>query len=66
MFDNEEEYVGVDDEGMYMLVPPHQYTNNAQAANSSHPQPRANADANDFGATEGGVPLKAEIDDANP
>ena len=53
--------MGVDDEGMYMPVPPHQYTNNAQVANSSHPQPRANADANDFGAAEGGVPLEAEM-----
>jgi len=66
MFDNEEEYAGVDDEGMYMPVPPHQYTNNAQAANSSHPQPCANADANDCGAAEGGVPLEAEIDDVDP
>jgi hypothetical protein len=31
MFDNEKEYVGVDDEGMYMPVPPHQQTNNAHA-----------------------------------
>jgi len=65
MFDNEE-YVGVDDEGMYMPVPHYQYTNNARAANSSHPQPCNNADANDCGATEGGVPLEAEIDDADP
>ena len=49
-----------------MPVPPHQYTNNAHATNSSHPQPCANADANDSGAAEGGVPLEAEIDDADP
>ena len=65
MFDNKE-YVGVDDEGMYMPIPPHQYTNNAQAANSSHPQLCANADANDSSAAEGGVPLETEIDDADP
>jgi hypothetical protein len=69
MFDNEEEYVGVDDEGMYTPVPPHQQTNNAhaQATNSTHLEPFANADANDGGAAaEGGVPLEAEVDDANP
>ena len=60
----------VDNEGMYMPVPPHQQTNNAhaQAANSTHLEPFANADANDGGggATEGGVPLEAEVDDAAP
>jgi len=67
MFDNEE-YVGVDNEGMYMPVPPHQQTNNAQDANNTHPEPFANADANDGGggAAEGGVPLEAEVDDADP
>ena len=69
MFDNEE-YVGVDNEEMYMPVPPHQQTNNAhaQAANSTHLEPFANADANDGGggAAKGGVPLEVEVDDADP
>ena len=47
-------------------VPPHQYTNNAQAINHCHPQPFANADANDGGATEGGDPLEPEVDDVDP
>ena len=57
-----------DDEGLYMLVtqPPDEHTNNAQAANTSPPEPCANADANDVAAAEGGVPLEAEINDADP
>ena len=61
IFDNEEEYVGVGDEEMYMPVPqpPDEHTQTAQAANTS-PEPCANA------AAEGGVPLEAEINDADP
>jgi hypothetical protein len=62
MFDNEEEYVGVDDETMYMPVPRHQFTNNAHAANNSA---AAEPDA-DACAAEGGIPLEAEVDDADP
>jgi len=43
-----------------------EHTNNAQAANTSPPEPCANADANDVAAAEGGVPLEAEINDADP
>ena len=51
-----------DDEGLYMLVtqPPDEHTNNAQAANTSPPESCPNA------AAEGGVPLEAEINDADP
>ena len=62
IFDNEEEYVGVDDEEIYMPVPqpPDEHTQTAQAANTSPPEPCANA------AAEKGVPLEAEINDADP
>ena len=66
MFDNEEEYVGVDDESMYMPVPPHQNTNNAQATNHTPPAPCFNADATVGGPAQGGDPLEAEVDDADP
>ena len=52
MFDNEEAYVGVNNEAMYMPIPPHWYNNNAQATNNSHPQSCVDADGND------GVPPK--------
>jgi hypothetical protein len=55
IFDNEEEYVGVNDESMYMPVPPHQNTNNAPDANNTPPAPCVNADA-----------FEAEVDDADP
>jgi hypothetical protein len=61
MFDNEE-YVGVDDELMYMPVPQPQAANNAHATNNA--EAANNADEND--AAEGRVPLEAEIDDADP
>ncbi|CAA0811236.1 Unknown protein [Striga hermonthica] len=56
MFDNEEEYVGVDDEAMYMPVPP-QYTNNVQASNHIPPEPFVNVVAIDD---------ETEVDDADP
>jgi len=58
---NNEEYVGVDDEEMYMLVPqpPDEHTKTAQASNAL-PEPCDNA------AAERGVPLEAEINDADP
>ena len=54
--------MGVDDKEMYMPVPqpPDEHTKTAQAANSSPPEPCANA------AAEGGVLLEAEINDADP
>ena len=40
IFDNEEEYVGVDDEEMYMPVPqpPNEHTKTTQTANTSPPE----------------------------
>ena len=54
--------MGVDDEEMYMPVPlpPDDHTKTAQAANTSPAETCANATA------EGGVPLEAEINDADP
>ena len=70
MFDNDEEYVGVDDEGLYMPV---QAANNAEPCNNhAH---TANDDDDyvhvadqfdDVGAAEGGVPLEVEVNDADP
>ena len=51
---------------MLVTQPPDEHTNNAQAANTSPPEPCANADANDVAAAEGGVPLEAEINDVDP
>jgi len=59
MFDNEEEYVGVDDEHIYISVPPAQPTPNATA-----PQPVDNG--SDYIPAEGGVPLEVEVNDADP
>ena len=43
-----------------------EHTNNAQAANTFPPEPCGNTDANNIVAAEGGVPLEAEINDADP
>ena len=43
-----------------------EHTNNAQAANTFPPEPCGNTDANNITAAEGGVPLEAEINDADP
>jgi len=45
---------------MLVTQPPDEHTNNAQAANTSPPEPCANV------AAEKGVPLEAEINDADP
>jgi hypothetical protein len=72
MFDNDEEYVGVDDEGLYMHVPSAQAANNAQPCNNHAPTADAEpyvhvADQfDDVDAAEGGVPLEAEVNDADP
>ena len=56
-FDNEEEYVGVDDEHIYISVPPTHPTNTNSA--------QASVDNVDPIVADGGAPLKAEIDDAD-
>jgi hypothetical protein len=66
IFDNEEEYVGINDESMYMPVLPHQNTNNAPDATNIPSAPCVNADAFGGGAAQGGDPLEAEVDDADP
>jgi len=57
LFDNEE-YVGVDDEHLYITIPPRQppTTDNVEPVdeNSNHV------------AADGGLPLEAEVDDADP
>jgi len=55
IFDNEEEYVGVDDEHMYITIPPAQPSLNAQT-DSSMPTNAANQI----------VPAEAEVTDADP
>ena len=70
MFDNDEEYVGVDDEGLHMPV---QAANNAEPCNN-HTHTADDDDDyehvvdqfDDVGAAEGGVPLEAEVNDADP
>ena len=80
LFDNEEEYVGVDDEPIYMRVPPSSAAGtenvaaeptptpsqpSSQAPESSHAH--ACPQFNENGpAAEGGVPPEAEVNDADP
>ena len=59
MFDNEEEYVDVDDEHIYISVPHAQPTPNATA-----PQPVDNN--SNYIPAEGCVTLMAEVNDADP
>jgi len=61
IFDNEEEYVGVDDEHMYNPVPPAQPSVNAQT-DSSVPT----NDANENAAAEGAIPPEAQVTNADP
>jgi hypothetical protein len=56
IFDNEEEYVGVDDEHIYIPIPP------AQPSVSSVPS----NDASENTAAEGAIPPEAEVTDADP
>ena len=62
IFDNEEEYVGVNDEHMYISLPPAQPSMNVQT-DSSMPTNDANENA---AAAEGGIPPEAEVTDADP
>ena len=89
LFDNEEEYVGIDDEHIYMPpVPPSSgvHTENggaeptaaqpsAQAPESSNAHTHAGPESNENGpaakdengsAAKGGLPLEAEVNDADP
>jgi len=79
LFDNEEEYVGIDDEHIYTPVPPssaagtdngpaQRTTAHEQAPESSNAHgtsscPKSNQNGT---AAEGGVPLEAEVNDADP
>ena len=88
LFDNEEECVGVDDEPIYMPVPPTSAVDtenvsakpttsqpSAQAPESSHANTTACPESNENGpaakdengsAAKGGLPLEAEVNDADP
>jgi hypothetical protein len=61
IFDNEEEYVGVNDEHMYITIPPAQPSFNAQT-DSSMPTNATNENV----AAEGAIPPEAEVTDADP
>jgi len=58
IFDNEEEYVGVDDEHIYISVPP------THPANTNSAQ--ASVDNAGPVVADGGAPLETEIDDIDP
>jgi len=62
IFDNEEEYVGVHDEHVYISIPPAQPSMNTQT-DSSMPTNDANENA---AAAEGAIPPDAEVTDADP
>ena len=72
LFDNDEEYVGVNDEDIYLPeahaqahAQPHTHPyENAQAHENA--QPNENAQPSDNVATEGGIPLDVEVNDADP
>ena len=87
LFDNEEEYVGADDEHIYMPVPPTSAVDtenvsakptsqpSAQAPESSHANTTACPEFNENGpaakdengsAAKGGLPLEADVNDADP
>jgi hypothetical protein len=61
IFDNEEEYVGVNDEHMYISIAPAQPSINA-TADSSVPT----NDGNEYAAAEGAIPPEAEVTDVDP
>jgi hypothetical protein len=74
MFDNAEEYVGVDDEAMYIPVPTAQATGNAQGADDNaqayvdNAQASENAFGSDFDNDDNVVPIvdEAEVADEDP
>ena len=63
IFDNEEEYVGVDDEHIYRTEAHAQPY--AQPHENAH-SPEINDHSSDNLAAEGGIPLEAQVNDANP
>ena len=79
LFDNEEEYVGIDDEHIYTPVPPssaagtdngraqpaaaHEQAPESSNAHGTSSCPKSNQNGT---AAEGGVPLEAEVNDADP
>jgi hypothetical protein len=67
IFDNEEEYVGVNDEHMYISVPPAQPSMNAQPSLNAQSDPSMPTNAaNENITTEGAIPSKAEVNDVDP
>jgi hypothetical protein len=67
MFDNAEEYVGVDDEAMYIPVPTAQATGNAQGADDNA-QASKNVFGSDFDNDDNAVSIvdEAEVADEDP
>jgi hypothetical protein len=61
IFDNEEEYVGANDEHMYISIAPAQLSMNA-TVDSSVPT----NDANEYAAAEGAIPPEEEVTDVDP
>jgi hypothetical protein len=67
IFDNEEEYVGVNDEHMYISVPPAQPSMNAQPSLNTQSDPSMPTNATNENVTaEGAIPSEAEVNDADP
>ena len=73
MFDNAEEYVGIDDEALFMHVPSAQAVNNAESSNNAATSNNAEFpsfhDADEFDGVadaEGDIPPEAEVNDADP
>jgi len=62
MFDNDEEYVGYDDEGMYMPIPPTQPHSSSQPHSNSPPHVSHDAVNDDAHA----FPTETEVNDADP
>ena len=63
IFDNEEEYVGVHDEHIYISIALAQPSMNVQ---TDSPSSMPTNDANENAAAEGAIPPEAEVNDADP
>jgi len=69
IFDNGEEYVGVDDEVQFMPVPSPQAANNSAPESSNNAEYPSFHDADEFDGVpnaEGETPPEAEVNDADP